>query len=652
MEEKTYYLIAVAHPSYHGEPTLTYSAVNTQLTVGMVVSVPLQRKEVLGYVVAKTTKPKFKTRDIVTTYPELGALPATTHKLREWLQAYYPSPSGIVTSLFLPKQILKKDLTNLLDTANDSGRKSVKLPPLYPHQEAALEQITKPGSYVLHGETGSGKTRVYIELALQALLAGKSSIILIPEISLSSQLAEVFIASFPNETVVVLHSKLTEAERRRIWITIQMSKKPRIIIGPRSALFSPLKDIGLIVIDESHEFTYKQESQPYYHTTRVASTLASLHGSQLILGSATPSVSDYFVAEQKQRPIIMMQQPVHHSDHAAKIAIVDMRDTSQLSRDPQLSTTLISSIQSALNNKQQSLLFINRRGTARIVLCDNCGWQATCPHCDLPLTYHHDSHAFRCHICNHKESAKHSCPTCGNTDITLKSIGTKAIASSIERLFPSARIARFDTDNNKGERIHEVYDQLKDGSVDILIGTQMLAKGLDLPNLGVVGVINADASLYIPDYTAQERTFQLLYQVLGRIGRGHQENTTAVIQTYSPENETIKSAITKDWSTFYNNELAERQAFTFPPYCYLLKISCKRVHAATAQKNAEKVAALLRTQKLAIEIDGPAPAFHEKVQNGYVWQIIIKAKDRNQLIKAIRVLPKDWSYDIDPINLL
>lgn len=650
MDEK-YYLVAVAHPTYHGEPALTYSS-SEVLNIGALVSVPLQKRNVLGYVVAKTTKPTFKTRNVSAIYPELGTLPTHTHALRTWLQAYYPSPSGVVTSLFLPKQILKKDIENLADATEAPVSIPADLPALHADQRTAIDAMEEPGSYILHGETGSGKTRVYVELAIKTLKAGKSSIILIPEIGLSSQIADVFTKTFPDTMVVILHSQLTEAQRRQAWVTIQSSKTPLIIIGPRSALFSPLKDIGLIVIDESHEFTYKQESQPYYHTTRVASTLATLHSAKLILGSATPSVVDYFIAEQKERPIITMAQPEVTADAKPRINVIDMRDTAMLSRDPQLSTPLIEAVQTALNKKQQSLLFINRRGTARIVLCDSCGWQSTCPHCDLPLTYHHDSYTFRCHICNYHEAAKNSCPQCGNTDITLKSIGTKAITSSIERLFPSARVSRFDTDNSKGERIHELYEELQDGSVDILVGTQMLAKGLDLPNLGVVGVINADASLYIPDYTAQERTFQLLYQVLGRIGRGHQSETQAVIQTYSPDNPTIQAAVAKDWSTFYNNELQERKDFTFPPYCYLLKASCKRVHAKTAQKNAEKVADLLRTQKLAIEIDGPAPAFHEKVQNSYAWQIIVKSKDRSQLLEVIKLLPKDWTYDIDPINLL
>lgn len=647
MDTLHYYLVAVAHPSYHGEPALTYQH-SSVIPEGTIVSVPLQKKQVLGYVVKKTSKPKFVARDIIEVYGELGTLPPQSRQLRDWIQSYYPSPSGVVTSLFLPKRILLKDLAIITEPSVDTR---ITMPELRAEQELALNKLTKPGTHILHGETGSGKTRVYMERAAVALKEGRSSIILIPEISLSSQVATAFLKTFTSETVVILHSQLTDAERRRIWVSLQTSKSPRIVIGPRSALFSPLEHVGLIVVDEAHEFTYKQESQPYYHASRVASMLASLHSAQLILGSATPSVHDYFLAEQKQRPIVYMSEDVSQSKKA-HIEVVDLKDHSLMGRDHHISIPLIKAIGNALQQKQQSLLFINRRGTARIVLCNNCGWQASCPHCDLPLTYHHDNHTLRCHVCNHSEAARTSCPTCNNTDITLKSVGTKAIAASIAKLFPSANVARFDTDNLKGERIHELYDTLHDGSVDILIGTQMLSKGLDLPKLGVVGVINADASLYIPDYTAQERTYQLLHQVIGRVGRGHLEHTTAIIQTYSPENPTIQAALKKDWHGFYQSELIERQTYTFPPSCYLLKATCKRVQSKAAEQNAIKVAALLRTKNIPIVIEGPAPAFHEKVQRSYVWQIIIKSKDRKHLLEAISYLPKDWSYDIDPINLL
>jgi primosomal protein N' (replication factor Y) len=610
----------------------------------------MQRQVVLGFIVEKSTKPHFAIKDIRRTFADLPLLPESYLRLHDWITEFYPAPRGIITQLFLPKSLLQK--------SQDLHEGSTALPaPALPSptkdQQHALSAIKAAGSYILHGETGTGKTRVYIELAKRELETGRSSIILTPEISLTSQLTKAFVTAFGENNVMVLHSQLTEAQRRTIWLQLLTRTSPVIVIGPRSALFSPLQSIGLIVVDESHEFTYKQENAPHYHASRVASKMAELHKARVVLGSATPSITDYYLAEQKDRPIIRMTQVASATTiNPAKVSLVDMRDKTATTRDPHLSNTLLTHISDALAHKQQVLLFLNRRGTARIVLCDNCGWQALCPHCDLPLTYHHDTHTLRCHSCDFSEPAVSSCPVCHNADITLKSIGTKSIVASVEKLFPNARVKRFDTDSKKGERLNEMYDSIHAGDTDILIGTQMLAKGLDLPKLGLVGVINADASLYIPDFTAQERTFQLLYQIIGRIGRGHQAETTAVIQTYTPDNPTLHAAIKKDWESFYKAEIEERKLFLFPPYCYLLKASVKRASIKSAQKAADKVAEDLYKKGFSVIIEGPAPAFHEKLNDKYVWQLVIKSKQRSELLQVTKALPRDWSFDIDPINLL
>jgi len=294
---------------------------------------------------------------------------------------------------------------------------------------------------------------------------------------------------------------------------------------------------------------------------------------------------------------------------------------------------------------------LNRRGTARVVFCEQCGWQATCPHCDVPLIYHGDMHIIRCHSCDYKANAPSSCPECKNTNIVFRSIGTKAIADEVARLFPEATVLRFDADNKKAERIEHHYDAVRKGEVDIIIGTQTLAKGLDLPKLGLVGVINADTGLYFPDFSAQERTYQLLSQVAGRVGRGHR-TSKVVIQTYSPESAIIRAVLHKNWQQFYIAELHEREQFLFPPFCYLLKIACRRATNASAQRAAEKFAEDLARMKLHVIIEGPAPSFHEKIQNKYQWQIILKAKSRGALLNVIAKLPSNWTYDIDPLNLL
>lgn len=643
-----YYLVAVATAKYHGTELLTYSS-STALKIGTVVVVPLQRQRAYGFIIEKTQRPEFNTKELEILSTSLHPLPSRVLELFKWMLEYYPAPLGIIAQLFLPSNFPKSLKT--IEEENEYPAPDPSLPPLTRGQRVVLEKINTSGPFLLHGATGSGKTRIYIELAKKSLSQGKSCMILTPEISLTSQLAQEFEKAFGDKKLIVLHSQLTEATRRNIWLKLLQSNQSYIIIGPRSALFSPLKNIGFIAIDEAHEFAYKQENTPHYHASRVAGKLAELYKAQIILGSATPAVSDYFIAEARKRPIISLGTISKGPTPAA--TIVDMRDKVNMSRRPNLSIPLLKAMELALADKQQILLFINRRGTARIVLCEVCGWQAACPHCDLPLTYHHDNHTLRCHTCGIVQPALSFCPVCNSTDIILKSIGTKSIVSEVQKLFPTARTERFDTDNKKGERVHELYDEIRSGNIDILVGTQMLAKGLDLPKLGLVGVINADASLYLPDFTAQERTYQLLYQVLGRVGRSSQtKNSTTIIQTYSPENPTIQAAANRDWNTFYEAELEERKTFLFPPFCYLLKISCKRVKSATAQANAEKFADVLRKKGLHILIDGPAPAFHEKVQNKYAWQLIIKSKQRSELLKVIKLLPSDWSYDIDPINLL
>jgi primosomal protein N' (replication factor Y) (superfamily II helicase) len=645
-----YYLVAVGSNKYHGQEPLTYSS-RLHLAPGSIVNVGLRNEMCLGFVVCETDKPSFVVKEINTHHETIPSLPAHLLELFSWLHTYYPAPLGVTAQLFLPKN-LPKQFKPLPEHVNPMSP-TVNLPTLTDEQTAAVNAIRTSGTHIVHGETGSGKTRVYIELAKRTLEAGKSSIILTPEISLTPQLAKNFIDVFGEDKITLMHSSMTAATRRDAWLKVARTVRPQIVIGARSALFAPIQSLGLIVLDEAHESAYKQDSAPHYQAVRVAGKLAEICDAYTILGSATPSVSDYYVAGQRQRPIVRLSAPALGASDRSEVTtrIIDLRDRANMTRNPYISNILLDAIDTQLRNKQQTLLFLNRRGTARIVLCSQCGWQAICPHCDLPLTYHHDSHTLRCHTCDFSQGAITSCPTCHNSDITLKSIGTKTISSAMERLFPSARIQRFDADNLTGDRVHENYKEIHSGAIDIVIGTQLIAKGLDLPKLGLIGVINADASLHIPDFTAQERTYQLLYQVLGRVGRGHQSGQ-AIIQTYSPDDPTILAAVHKQWPQFYETELHERRTFMFPPFCYLLKASCQRSTLKSATTTAQRVRNELESQHLNIRIEGPAPAFHEKVHGKYTWQLIIKSKHRSELLRVITLLPKDWSYDIDPIDLL
>lgn len=644
--QTTHYVkVMVSGSTYHGNEALTYSS-STPLQRGAVVTVPLRNKQTLGVVIDKTSKPPFAAKDILSA-ADLPLIPGPMIALMDWMRSYYPAPLGVIAAQFLPRQLPKKPTGAHPFIAQPFPT----LPPLTADQQQAIQAVEPQGMHLLHGETGTGKTRVYIELARKCLSANKSALILTPEIGLTSQLAHDFRLAF-GDRIIIIHSQLTDVTRQRLWVTLLKQTQPVIVIGARSALFSPLDNLGLIVLDESHETAYKQDQAPYYHATPVAAKLAALHGCPIVIGSATPLVTDYYMATAKKRPVIRMEQTAStHDTTASQLQVIDLKDRSQFTKKSYLSDELIKAMAETLDKGEQVLLFLNRRGTARVVFCEKCGWQALCPHCDVPLVYHGDTHRMRCHTCDFYSSVPNSCPTCHNASVIFKSIGTKAIVDEVSKLFPEARVQRFDADNKKTERVEQHYKALKEGEVDIIVGTQTLAKGLDLPKLGLVGVVIADTSLYFPDFSAQERTYQLISQVLGRVGRGHRASR-AIIQTYTPESPLLASILAKEWQVFYARELTERKSFLFPPFCYLLKLTCRRANSYGAMQTAQKLADTLRTSGRRIIVEGPAPAFHEKVQNKYQWQLIVKAKDRSELIQVITSLPSGWSYDIDPMNLL
>lgn len=642
-----YYHVWVRSDQYRGAEALTYQH-EGELQLGAIVEVPLRQERVLGFISGKVSKPAFAVKPIVQALP-LPPLPPSSLKLAEWLCRFYATPVGVTTTQFLPAALRIKQ-TTALDGAPEPATRPTPAVPLTSEQEAAIQTINALETYLLHGRTGSGKTRIYIELVRRQFAEGKSAIILSPEIGLTSQLASECQKAF-GDCVVVLHSQLTHKERTEAWLRALHATRPLLVIGPRSALFCPLRQLGLIVVDEAHDQAYKQEQAPYYSAIRVASQLRTLHSCILVLGSATPAVTDYYLALEKQKPIIRLEHLATGKELQRRITIVDLKDKTVFARGTHLSSVLATSISESLERGEQALLYLNRRGTARVTLCSACGWQALCPHCDLPLAYHGDSYRLRCHICSYNQPPVLACPECGDTSIILKSFGTKAIVDEVQRLFPEARVLRLDTDSTKAERLERQYTSIVRGDVDILVGTQMLTKGLDLPRLSTLGIILADSSLYLPDFTAQERTYQLLTQVVGRIGRGHLAGH-AVVQTYDPKSRVLKAALHDDWQDFYNIEIEERRKYLFPPFCYLLKLSCRRATATSAERAMNTFKSAINEQQLPIYIDGPTPAFHEKVAGQYQWQMVIKAKERSQLLRILDFVPKNWSYDIDPADLL
>jgi len=642
-----YYEVLVGSQRYHGDKPLTYSC-KEPLENGQLVSVPLGKKTANGVVIKKTQKPSFKTKPIVAHWPGI-LLPDSSTELLRWMQAYYPGPTGPIVDLFLPAAITK---TMRLATASPPLTTVWEQPELTNQQKTVLAQIKQcsPNALLLHGETGSGKTRIYLELARENFESGKSVVILTPEIGLTKPLLDTFVGVF-GDRVIGIHSAMSAAERRAQWLKIRAMKGPVVVIGPRSALFMPTRNIGAIVVDEAHDGAYKQDQSPRYHATRVAAQLRRIHNATLLLGTATPSVSDYWGFLSKELPIVRLKGSAIRSTTTTNTYTIDSRDRSNFTRSPYLSDTLIANIQTSLENNEQSLLFLNKRGSARLILCRSCGWRANCPRCDTALTFHGDTHDLRCHSCETTQTVPNTCPSCNNTDLIFKSIGTKSLESEVKKLFPAAKVGRFDGDTHKANGLSARISELRTGAIDIIIGTQSITKGFDLPKLSVVGIVQADTSLGLPDFTASERTFQLISQVSGRIGRGHRSGVV-IVQTYNPNNRVITQATKNDYSAFYATEIKEREKYDFPPFVHLMVITCSRKSRASTIKACNLIKQHLQHSGLRVRIDGPAPKFIERKGEKYYWQLVLRSKSRSTLVECIALLPTGCTHDIDPDTLL
>lgn len=646
------YEIWVQSQQYHSKLPLTYTSTD-KLLPGSVVKIDLRKKTVIGIVRREASAPKGVAMKPIeeVLFDGKFTLPHEILKLLNWMLLYYPAPSGIVTQLFLPPSWPTPNNNQSSNRLHPETR--VKLPKLTSEQTTVLNKInTLSGSFLLHGETGSGKTRIYIELIKNTLSIGKSCMLLVPEIGLVPLLQSELQQVFDPTIIKVFHSSLTQLQRKQIWSNILISIQPLIIIGPRSALFVPLKNIGLVVVDECHDDGYKQSSSPYYHGLRVASRLAQLHNATLVIGSATPSITDVYIADKKQIPILRMKQIAKKQPKQnIKTIIISKQDKSEFTQSKLFSTSLVNEIKQQLKNNQQSLLFLNRRGSAKVVACSDCGWQALCPSCELPLTFHEDNFILRCHTCGYSTKISPFCPDCNNPEIVFYGPGTKAIEKEANKLFPHSKIARFDSDNLTDEKLHKNLSKIKNKEIDIIIGTQILVKGFDIPKLGLVGIIDADASLSFPDFSTEEKTYQLIRQAVGRVGRGHLPGVI-VAQSTLPKNPLLLQALKKDWDNFYKTQLKQRRTHIFPPYTFLLKLECSRKRQQSAIEASHKLLTTINEKYPNITVLGPTPAFKEKQGNQYTWQLVAKSPRRSILLAIIEDLPSGWRYDIDPTQLL
>ena len=644
-----YYEVAPIRIIRAGSSTFTYSS-EQPLLVGQIVTIEVGKKNLIGLVMSKVSEPSYATKPIVSVL-EQTPLPQPLLDLALWLSDYYRTPLATTLQTLLPRGLDKKRRARTTPERREIRDRTTIVFNI--DQAAAIEKIdaTLTGTILLQGVTGSGKTEVYKETARRIIAGGRSVIILVPEISLTSQLISEFSLDFPD--MIVTHSHMGEAERHLAWKEALDSTTPRVIIGPRSALFLPVKSLGAILIDEAHEPSYKQEQSPRYSALRAASVLGKFSGAKVILGSATPSVADRYLAEVTNSPIIRLDKPARSGAAASTIELVDMTKRDNFSKHRFISNKLIASIEKNLANEKQTLIFHNRRGSASTTLCENCGWTALCPNCFVPLILHSDTYTLSCHICGHNEKVPTACPVCASADIIHKGVGTKLIETELIKLFPKARIARFDSDNKTDETVNSLYEDLYKGVIDIAIGTQVVAKGLDLPKLRTVGVIQADSGLSLPDFAASERTFQLLAQVIGRVGRD-EHASEVVVQSYQPTHPVIQYGLNQDYESFYTYILQEREKAYFPPFTYLLKLTTIYKTEKAAINAAKTLAKTLRKDiNPDVHLLGPTPAFYERTRDSYRWQLVLKSPKREYLVDALALLPPThWQAELDPSSLL
>ena len=432
-----------------------------------------------------------------------------------------------------------------------------------------------------------------------------------------------------------------------------------MVIGPRSAIFAPQPDLGLIIMDEEHEWTYKQQDKsPRYHARETAIKLAQLTGATLVMGSATPDVESYFQALKGEYSLLEMPERVTPGEGSPlpQVEIVDLREELKAGNLSLFSRSLFQSIETALKNREQVILFLNRRGAASFVECRNCGWVIRCKRCEVPLSYHFTEQILICHQCNSKAKVPQICPRCQSRKIKYLGVGTEKLEQETSRVFPQARILRWDSDIIRESRIshQKIFDKFKAGEADILIGTQMIAKGLDLPRVTLVGVVSADVALNLPDFRAGERTFQLLSQVAGRAGRGF-AGGKVIIQTYSPLHYAIQTSANHDYPAFYQKEIAYRRSLNNPPFTHLAKLVFSHFNNVRCQEETERMKRLLIQERdtrgiSGVDLIGPAPAYIHRLRRRYRWQLIIRAANPSEFISNIP-FPRGWSIDIDPLGI-
>ena len=571
--------------------------------------------------------------------------------------------------------LVKKELIKIQEQKVDrnplalKGKLDNKKLKLNEEQQSAFNKIEKSieeknfEEFLVYGVTGSGKTEVYMQLIEKVINEEKGAILLVPEISLTPQMLDRFIGRFGKEKLAVLHSKLSIGERHDEWLKIK-ENRAKIVIGARSAIFAPLPNLGIIIIDEEHDNSYKSESNPRYNAKEIAEKICKSERIPLVLGSATPDLSTFYRTKKNEITLLKLTKRANNSN-LPTVEVVDLKKELAYGNKSMLSQSLYKSMKQNLENKYQTILFLNRRGYSTFIMCRECGYTMKCPNCNISLTYHSFQNRLKCHYCGHEENPVKICPSCGSDKIRYFGTGTQKLEEEIKKIFPEASTIRMDIDTVTKKNSHEeILNKFKNENIDVLIGTQMVVKGHHFPKVTLVGVIAADSSLNIDDFRANERTFQILTQVAGRAGRENLPGKV-IIQTYNPDSFPIEFSKKQDYDLFYKTEINLRKQLKYPPFCDIIVIGFSGENQKEISNVSEFVYNLLKTnlEKYDVKVFMPMPAPIDKIKNKYRWRIIAKGNVTEEVTIVInKCLQKIYesgigkktniAVDVNPNNMM
>lgn len=620
----------------------------TEVKIGSIVRIPFGRRHILGVIIKLSDSTSPLALKNISSIVQDFSIPKSYVETALWISDYYLCSLGEAIELFLPT-LMKRPRKDQQKPQNEEillNRLTKSQKDIFESLKTKLINPQKPA--LLFGVTGSGKTEIYLHLAKEAIRQGKQVIVLVPEIILTPQTVEKFESVFKDE-VCLMHSHLSKSEKLKCYSDFRLGAK-KIIIGPRSALLVPHEKIGLIIIDEEQEDSYKQEQSPRYHAVDLARHIAEKNNALLLLGSATPRVETFYQAKSGKYDLFTLEK--RFGKEQLPIAeIVDLRIEMRSGNYSPISLALQSKIAEVLATKRQILLFLNRRGSATFVSCRDCGHVMLCKNCAIPLVYHLNSseNLLSCHHCDYKEQTPAICPKCSSNKIKYFGAGVEKIEREIRELFPNARTRKIDSTTIKSKHDYDIfYQEFKSGQIDIVIGTQMIAKGLDIPGVDLVGIISADTGLHLPQYRASERVFQILTQVSGRSGRKHSIGRT-VIQTYWPESPAVLAAHDHNYEEFYNREIEARRTFKYPPFTHLVNVIAENKDEDSAVKTVNDIIKDISN----FDFIGPGSCFYRRLHSKYRKHIVIKIDKLPSLeLKKLAALHPHLILDVDPVNLL